>query len=431
MKVKIEDVGSCRKIIYVDAPADAVAVKYNAIVKLYAKSSKIPGFRKGKAPIEVAERRYAKEIIEETKNRLVPEFYHKALTEKKIEPVAVVDVSDIVFKKGEGITFKATVDVAPEFNLPKYKKMVLKRNKIEISHDDEKKAFERFLNNFATFEAVTDRSVQEGDFVILDYNGEYKGTPVAELVSNCSELCARKDFSVSVSEPGFLPGISAGLVGTAIDEQRKINVHFPDNYHVSEVAGKDVVYNVLVKSIKKKKLPELNNEFLQHFEVDSEEALRNQLRENLKKNVENNEKQRLKNEVIKFLLEKTTLDLPLSIVEQEKKLMIGNMVREIAMQGGEDSQIVSQRENIINAAAKSSTEKVKISYILNQISEEENIKVEESEVNNQIELMAKQYKMTPSRFKLELEKKNSMEDFKNNIRVEKTLTFLLEQAKIK
>ena len=108
MKVKIEDIGSCRKIIYVDAPADDAATEYNAIVELYAKSSKIPGFRKGKVPINVTERRYAKEIIEETKNRLVPKFYHKALTEKKIKPVTVVDVSDIVFKKGEDFTFKVS-----------------------------------------------------------------------------------------------------------------------------------------------------------------------------------------------------------------------------------------------------------------------------------------------------------------------------------
>ena len=133
MEVKLENVGPCRKILRINTSDEAIASEYETIVKLYAKSSKVPGFRPGKAPVNVIERYYIKGIIEQLKERLIPKFYHEALRQEGIQAVAILNVSDVVFKKEKGITFNVMIDVAPEFKLPKHKKIPLKQNRIDVS----------------------------------------------------------------------------------------------------------------------------------------------------------------------------------------------------------------------------------------------------------------------------------------------------------
>lgn len=431
MKVTVEEAGPCRKLMEVDVPPDAVAPDYEETLQAYARAAKIPGFRKSKAPVDVVERRYRKAIEEDARSRLVPRFYREALKQEQIEPVAIVGVSDIGFDKTEGLSFKVTVDVAPEFKLPKYRKIRVEARKSEVTDEHVDAQLERMRESCARYEDVQERGLRRGDLAALDYRGTCEGTPIGELAADCSGLDKGENFWVLLSEPEYLPGFNEGLQDARIGETRTIDVVFPSDYHVPAVAGKAAVYEVEVKGIRERELPDVNEEFLKQLNVDSEDALRQRIRRELETEAERRDRAHLHNEIGKYLLAKTSFDLPQSLVEQETRLMARNIVRRIGAQGGSPEQINGQRDAIANEAERSSKDKVRLGYILNRIAAEESIHVDDSEVDSRIGRMAEQYRMTPAQLQEELEKRNALESVRSDIRIEKTMDFLLGSAKIK
>jgi trigger factor len=432
MKVVLEDAGVCRKIMRVHVPSDMVAPEYDKVLKEYARKAKIPGFRQGRAPADVVERRYAKGISEDAKDRLLPRCYEDALQQEKIDPVAVIDVQDVVLEKELGLTFHVTIDIAPNFKLPRYRKIRLRRNRdISVGDTEIDQTITRIRESFGRYEDVTGRAVKGGDLVRIDYNGICGGVPVKELVGDRVELGDGRDFLAMVGEPEFLPGLAKGMEGAEIGVEKNLEIHFPADYNISALAGKDATYSVTVKGIRERILPELDGELLGKLEVASIEALRGRIREDLLKAAEEEEKERLKGEIIKHLLAKTSFEPPRSLVERETRLAARNIVERIGMQGASKEQIEERREDILNAASSSSVDRVRISYILGRIAEEEELGVGEQEMAQRIELMAKRNSMSPERLKTEMEKRDSMESLKKDLLAEKTMDFLLEHAKVK
>ncbi len=433
MKVKLSaGEGACRKILNISVPADMISPEYDNVVSAYAKTAKIKGFRPGKAPLDVIERHYAKEIEEESKSRLLPRFYHDALKKEDIQPVAVIDVQDVSFDRGNGMTFNVTVDLAPCFKLPRYKKITVKQNEVNITEKDVEDSMQRIMDQSARFEDVTtSRPVKEDDLLLIDYCGEIDGKAVKEIASDCAGLGEGKDFWVLLGRQDFLPGFSAELKGMAVDEKKTIKVCFPDKYHVASIAGKDALYNVHVKKIREKIMPELNEKFLKEFEVDSEQALREKVRQKLKENAMAQEKERMRGEIASFLREKISMELPVSIVNQETQLAARNIISRMVEGGSSSEQLEKRREEIMTTAAKSSSERVKLSYILEKIADEEKIQVEENEIEDHIKGLSGYYGVSPEKLKAEIEKNDGMERLKKDVRGEKTLNFLLEHAKIK
>jgi len=431
MKVSVEDAGPCRKVLFVDAPAEAVADEYEKVVGAYAKQARIPGFRKGKAPANVVESKYRKGIIEDAKERLVPILYREAIEKEGISPVAVVDVKDVKLARENGMSFKVTFDVAPEFKLPKYKKIVLKREKTAVDDKKVDDAFTDLLDRCASFEGVDGEPAAKGDLVNIDYSGVSEGRSVGEFASDCSGLGEGKDFMALVGEPEFLPGMAAHLEGMSVGEEKEVEVDFPADFRVPAVAGKKAVYTVKVNGVRRKVLPEIDEAFLKQFEVGTEGELRTKIRSDLEEAAEEREKDRLRGEIGSFLLGKVNFDLPESVVEHEKNMAVRSIVSRSAMSGATREQIEERRDDILDAATRSSTERVKLSYILGRIADAEDIRVEDSEMDERIRDLAPRYQMTPERLRTDLEKKGSLESFRDDVRAEKTLDFLLGNAKIK
>jgi len=431
MKVRLEDAGPCRKVLHVSVPPDAVAGDYGEIIKTFAKAVNIPGFRYGKAPLNVVEKHCMKDIEKEAEERLAPRFYREALREKDIQPVAVVDVRDMVFKKEDGLVFNVTIDVSPEFKLPKYKRISLKGNQVEVKDKDVEDALNRLLSSFARFEEVKDRTAKKDDLVQIDYEGSCDGKKIKELAGDAGDLGAGKDFWVLLGEPEFLPGFVSGLTGASIGENRNVEVVFPENYHVAALSGKKATYSVFVKAVRAKTIPRIDGDFLKKIEMESESALRERIRDDLVAEAKRNTIEQQKDEIGKFLIENTDFELPQSLVEQETRLMIRSILQRITAQGATEKQIGEQKGEILKAATRSSTERVKLSYILSRIADEEKINTSDGEVSERIKAMALQYRMTPERLTADLEKANGIERLKSDLRGEKTLDFLLENAKIK
>ena len=431
MDVSVEDAGPCRKVMKVRQSAAEIASEYQAVVAGYAREVKLRGFRKGKAPVDIVERRCAQLIEEDTKERVVPTAYRGALEQEGITPVAIVEVRDVALDKQAGLSFEVVVDVTPEFKLPRYRRIGLKGQKVEVEEKEIDDAISGLRDRMARYEDVEGRPVKDGDLVLIDYRGQIDGQAVSEVASDCSGLGEGTDFWALVGEPEFMPGFREGLVGIAVGEERSIEVTFPPDYHVPAVAGKQAVYQATAKGVREKVLPEFDQAFLKRFEVDTVEALREKAREELQGAADGREKERLKEEISQFLLKKTSVDLPQAIVEQETGLTVRNMMQRFAVQGATREQIDERRDEILSAATRSSEDRVKLSYILNRIADEEAVQVADEDVDLRIAAMAARYGMPAEKFRGELEKRNGVERLRSEVRADKALDFLLENAKIK
>lgn len=429
--VQIEDGGPCRKVMHIKAPAEAVTPEYDKVIEEFAAIVKVPGFRSGKAPKGVVAKRFEDRIVEETRDRLVPKVYRDAVSQSDVDPVAVVNVSEVVLRRDEGLSFDATVDVTPEFKLPRYKRISLKRQPVEVTDEEVEDAVKRIIESRSQFEDIDGRPVQNGDLVKIDYRGTCDGVPVQSLDPSCEGIGENKDFWMMCQEPSVLPGFAEGLAGAAIGDERRLEASFPDDFRVEAVRGKSAVYDVTVTGIRERRAPEMNEEFFKQFEVDSESAFREKVREQLAEGKEREEQGRLKSEIAQYLLQKTEFDLPQTVVEQEMQIAVRSIVDRFIRQGGTREQIESQKDTIFNNASESSKERVKLSYILVKIAEAEGIEVVEDEVSSRIAEMAGQYGMSAERFRSEMERRNAIDGLRSDMRSEKTLDFLLEHAKIK
>jgi len=431
MKVTVENVGPCRKKMKVEVPAEQVSEEYGNVLKAYVKQARISGFRPGKAPKNLVENKFAKDIQQEVKDRLVPQGYHEALKQEKLDPIAVLGVEDVILETGKPLTFSVSLDVPPEFKLPTYAGIKVKGEKIDVTDDEVKQMKGQMLDQYARWEDVTDRSVQRGDLVQIDYKGTCDGQAIETFAPKAAGLGKGADFWMMTDENAFLPALADGLVGMGVGEKKEIPIDFPDDFSDSDLAGKKCLYSVEVKAVREKKMPELNEELLKSFQVDSEEALEKRIRDDLRKMKEDREKQRRKNELVKTLLGKTKIDVPESVVMQETRDAVYEMVRQQGYRGVGRDEIEQKRDEIFAVANQNATEKVKAQYILHRIAEEEKIEVSDDEVSERIKALAAHYQVTPEEFRAEMTKRNSLETVQEEIRLAKTTDFLLEKAVIK
>lgn len=430
--VKVEATGPCRKVLTIQIPAESVAEEYAKVAQDSVKAASIHGFRKGKAPQAMVQRRYAKEIEGKVKEYLISRSYQEALQKEQINPVAVLDLKEVTIGKDQPMSYKVVLDVPPDFKLPRYKGIALKdnNNNIEVSDEDVQQRLEQLKDRLAKYEDVKDRAIRKGDLVQIDYTGNCEGKLLSDVEKNSPRLGQGTDFWTAADENAFLPGFDTGLLGMTVGDEKDIQVDFPADFRAETVAGKKAVYHVTVKGVREKQCPEIDSDFFKQFGVDSETALRAKLRESLLAEANHREKERLKKEITEMLLNKTSFDLPESLVQDETRHMFSSMVRETLQRGVTREQVDGQKEQLLNVATKSAGEKVKLGYILHRIADEEEIKVDDEETNRFIQQLGSYYRMAPDALKKELEEKKEIDSIRHEVRMNKTLDFLLENAKI-
>lgn len=432
MKVEVEQQGGCRRSVSVAVAPDQVREDYDRIVKLYAQHARVSGFRQGRAPRELVEKRFAKRIVEDAKEQLLPRFYREALQQENLEPVALIDLSEAVFSRTDGFSFRVVLDVAPEFKLPKYRKLVLKSEPVAVTEEHVDGAIDATRERFARFEYVADRGVATGDLVQVDYRGTVDGTGIAELADNEQDIGKGEDFWVPIDTPEFLPGFNAGLEGAAIGEHRQVTIAFPDDYRVAVLGGKTALYEVDVKAIRGRTLPALDEEFLKRLEVASVEDLRREVREQLTRHAEQAERMRLRDEAARQLLDKADFEVPESLLQREQQSIVRELIQAMAQRGESREQMQAQRDALMSTATERARERLRISYILSAIGREEKIEISDSDVETRLEAMAGRYGMPLDRFKAELEKREGgLDAIRHELQSERTMEFIVEHAKIK
>lgn len=430
MTATIENAGPCRKKLRVEVDAVRVAGVRTEIVQEFRKVAAIPGFRAGKAPEPMVEKRYGTEIEDELKKRIIPETYREALTEHKLKIVGYPQIESVDFAAGKPLVFTATVDTAPDFALPDYKRIPLKKKETPVTDDDIVKTLDSLRDQQADFVAVEGRGVRTGDFVVINYTGVADGKPIAELAPDAKTLGEHKDFWLLVSSDSFLPGFCDQLLGAPAGEKRQVMIDFPGDFPQTELAGKKATYFVDVTAIKEKKLPEANDEFAKKTGVDNLDKLKAEIRKSLEAEREAEAMSDLRRQVIEYLLAQVHFDLPESLVAQETRSIVYDLVRENSMRGVPKEQLEQKKDEIFGYAAKSAQDRIRLSFIVDAIAQAEKIAVEETEVEARLAALAQRYRTTPDKLKAQLDEKGGLGEVEEQILVGKTLDFLVANANV-
>jgi trigger factor len=431
MKVTVKNTGTCRQTLKIEVPAETVAAERAELLNYYAKGVSVPGFRKGHAPKALVEKKFAKDMAADLKDRVVPKFYHEAIEKEGVKVVAVIDVSEPELVEGKPLKFEVTVDVPPEFKLPKYEGISIKAEKTDVSEKQVEETVQSILRQHATYEDVAGRAANEKDMVQVSYESTIGGQPLEEKVPQARGMGRGNGYWITCDEESFLPGMGKALTGSKIGDKKDVTVKFPEGFIVKELAGMKAEFKVEVTGMRETKMPELNEEFLKKIRVESEAELRKNIREHMEEAAKNKEKGRQQDAICEFLLGKTKLDVPESAVKEQTRNVMYEMARQRMMSGMNQEQIKAQQEDMMKEAKEKAEEQVKLRYIIMAIADAEAVKVDDQEISAEVVRMAVQQRRDAAEFRKELEKEGHLDSVGDQIRFGKTVEFLLEKAKIK
>jgi len=422
MKSTIEDVSSVKKKLHIQVAPDTIAQEMVKAVADAAKKAKIPGFRPGKAPKAVVERHYAAEIETEVMNKLITDSYLQALQEHNLNPVDVPSITNISpFDKAAPLNYTAVVEVRPNIELGVYDGIEVKEESVAVSDEELNQTIDRLRDMYAQLEVVEDRPLEKNDTAIIDFEGSRDGKTI--------EGAKAADYMLSLGSDSLIPGFEEQLVGMKRGETRTLNVTFPADYSNKELAGKDAQFVVSLKEIKKKVLPELNDEFAK--DIGNNKSV-DELKEGIKKDIEIRKKNELassqREALLSKLLDAHTFDVPGGMVERELQSMARSQATRLARRGVDVNSFdyAKFREENKDLAEK----RVKGILLLDEIAEKEKLDVTDDDVSSAIAVMARSAGKTVAEVKKYYESlEGGLDNMKSSLAREKTLSLLLSRAK--
>ena len=429
MNITVENLAPCRKLLRVELDAKSVDEIFDAITKDYQKQASLPGFRPGKAPRDMVIKKYEADIESDAKRKLIGDSYRKALEEKKISAISQPDIEEIQFGRGQNLQFAATIETAPEFQLPEYKGLAVKRETKSVTDADVDRALNLLAQQHTKFETVT-RPVQLEDVAVVHYTGTSEGKPLTEIAPTAKSLTEQKNFWVEVTPDKFIAGFAEQLVGAKAGEQRTVNVDFPADFVTKELAGKKGVFAVEVVEVKEKVLPPIDDALAKNFGAENQEKLRAGVRLDLENELKYSQAKAVRGQLISALLAQANFDLPESAVAHETKNVVYNIVQENTKRGVGRELIEQQKDQIYSAAATSAKERVKLAFLVQRIGEQEKIQVSQEEVLQRIQSLSQAYQIPPDKFIKDLQKRNGINELYDQIAHEKVLAFIEANAQI-
>ncbi|MCI9365893.1 MAG: trigger factor [Clostridia bacterium] len=427
MSIKIEKTENANEL---KLSFEVEAVKFDeAIKKVYEKSAKyfnIPGFRKGKAPMAIVEKHYGPEIFyEDAFNEVVPEIYEKELKENNIEAVSHPDLDITQIGKGQDLKFTAVVQIKPEVKLGKYKGIEIKKIEYNVSDKDVEHELGHMVERNARIVAVEDRPVENKDITVIDFEGSVDGVKFEGGKAEGHEL--------EIGSNTFIPGFEEQIIGMKIEEEKDIKVKFPDDYFSEDLKGKEAVFKVKLHEIKKKELPEVNDDFAKDAsEFDTLKELKNSIKEKLEEENKNRVKYETEDEAIKAVCKETEIDIPSGMIETELDNMVKDVETRLSYQGMNMEMYLQMigktMEDFRKEGEEQAKEAVKTKLVLEQIIKTEKLEADKKQVEEKLEEMAKMY----GKEKEELEKnENFMDYLKKQLAQEKAIELIVSNAKIK
>jgi len=428
MKVKVENVENKANEVKLEFTVEAAKFD-EAIQTVYKKNAKyfnIPGFRKGKAPFKMVEKAYGIQIFyEDAFNEIAGEVYAQGLEENKIEAVSKPEVDIVQIESGKDLIFTAVVQTKPEVKLGKYKGIEIKKIEYTVTDEDVEHELSHMAEHNARLVSVEDRPVEKGDTTIIDFEGFVDGVAF--------EGGKAENHELEIGSGKFIPGFEDQIIGMKIDEEKDINVKFPEEYPSANLAGKDATFKIKLHEIKKKELPEINDEFAKDAsEFDTLEDWKKSIREKQEKSNESKAKFEMEEEAIKAVCENATVEIPSGMIETQIDHMEEDISGRLSYQGMNLDQYLNMigktKQEFRDEYKEDAEKQVKTNLVLEAIMNDAKIEVTEEEIENKIKEMAEMYGQKPEEVKENVQLRNYVE---GNLKTEKTIHFIVDNAKIK
>jgi len=426
--IKDEKSSSCKIKFIVDA-AD-VDKKFKEILEEIRPKAQIKGFRAGKAPVGIIKMKYGESIKAEVAEKLISQAYKELLDKDEIKPVGQAqldgDLDEIV--EGKDFTFSMKIDLFPEFELGNYKQIAITKDSASLTPKDVDKAIENTRKKYASMEDIKDGIVTKDSIVGITYSIEING----EVEDKFSD----RHFNYDQRTGSTLPDLKDSLIGKKIGDEIDSPATIPADFRVESLAGKDVVYKVKINTVQKEILPELDDDFAQSIsEFKTMEEYKQALEKDMEKHIEDTLKEQAHHSLVKSLIEQNEINIPEEMIKTEKDSLYKSFEGDITRYGIKMEQYIrglgKTEEDIKNDFHDTAIYNIKRALILKKIVDNEDFKVEESEMEKEIMTLAKAYNYPIDEMKKELEKSNYLSEIEYNLKNIMALEFLEENAKIK
>ena len=425
MKVKQERLEDNKVRLDVEVDIDEVNEALEQAYKKVRKDVSLPGFRKGKVPRKVLEANYGKEVLhKDALDILVPANYQKALEETDIEPISEPEFEDFYIAEDEPATFTAVVEVKPEVELGEYTGYDVEREDVDVTEEDIMAVLNKQQEEQSQLVSVDRNEVQEGDHVIIDFEGFVNGE---SFPGGSAE-----EFTLEIGSGQFIPGFEEQLIGKEVsDEPYEVEVTFPEDYQAEDLAGQDAVFEVTIKEIKIKELPELDDEFAKDVsDFDTLDEYKEDIENRLKEQRDNQAARNLENEIIGKVSEAAKVEVSEQLIQNELDQMMQQMAQNLQQQGinMEDyfKYMGSSQEEWREENREQAADRAKNNLVLEAIAEEEGIEVSDEEIDEKLEEIAEANDQDFEQVKAFMQMQGQLESLRDGLKMEKTIDFLIE-----
>ena len=431
MNLEIQDVSTTRKTLVVTLDQSEVEGVYKAVVAEIAKVASIAGFRPGKVPTAVVEKRFAKEIADEFRGKVVNKAYQDGIEQSKLEVYSVVDVKEGLIEKALSAAVTITVDVQPQFTLPEYKGLQTEVAAVEVTESEVDAAIEGMRAERADFKVV-ERAAQKADYVKLSYEGKIGEQAVAELVPDRAIFGkAPQTWEEVEGAEGLIPGLGLQLAGLVKGDKKNVTVTFPAEFHVKELAGKEAVYAVEVLEVRERVLPEIDEAFLKGHQVETVDALKERTREQIKYQKEMQNRAQQRQQITEKLAAAVEFEVPASLIESETQNILRRFIEENMRRGVPQESFEQNKQQLFEDARKAAVRNAKIQVILGRIANEEKVELKDIDIDRFIRMEAMRSGQRPDKIAKDLGKdRERVRAMQQSLLLDKALDFVVAQATV-
>lgn len=431
----------CERELNIEVPADVVNSETETIVSRYSKLASVPGFRKGKVPASVIRQRFAKEVRDDVLEALVPRYLQQETKKQQLTPVSQPRVTDLHMETGEPLRFKASFEILPEFQLAPYDDIRVSTLDTNVSEEEVETALKNLQERQATFTAVEEeRPLMDSDFAVVGFKGTPKqgeadaepGAPGApEVGAPASKPVEVEEIMVEIGGDNTIPEFTENLRGAKAGEQRTFDVKYADDFSDKRLAGKSLTYEVSVKGLKTRSVPELNDDLAKELSADFStlDELRTRLRENMKAEKEHEAQHQGKDKLVEELVKRNDFPVPEVMVNEQVDTRLERGLRALAAQGMRTEDMKRMDfQRLRSGQHEAALREVKASLILEKIAEEEKIEVSEEEFDRELQAFADQSKLTLDDVRKRLGENGGLERMRHRLKNEKALDTLYRRA---
>ena len=432
MNIVVEKQPKCVATLRVEIPADKVNGQRDQIVRGYASKARVPGFRPGKVPRAVVEKRFQKEIDEELNGALVNEAYDEALKQESLHVLDFGVPENLTTLPNGNITFVSKLTLAPEVTLPEYKNVTVTVPLVAVPDEEIEAQLTALQERFADFKDIEGRAAAMGDFAVVDYTSTIEGKPTDEFLGKpAGYLSGREGFWVRLDEKAFLPGFAAELVGMNPGDAKQITLTLPEDFPIAELQTKEIIFQTTVKELKEAVLPALDDELATRLAPGKTmEDLKGIIRENMEGERRRKIDDMKVNQIVAHFNAQVNFELPEDLVTQETQNQADAMVQKGVQAGMSEDEIESQQQEIFASAGHQAVSNLRTNFILQEIARVETISVADKELINHLAQIATSRKIAPKKFIKDMQRAGRIQSIRSSMSIGKTIDFLVEHANV-